>query len=204
MSVTADLSAAVALWDQTGDLTTYVQAIGQMFAEVESYALDTDTVIGWSPLWDVDNAPSNALPWLAMVVGERVPAGSTDTQARALIRAAPNQDRGQPLAVVNAVKQVLTGGKIIGLRERARSDGTADNDALSVFTYTSQTPSVAAVQAALARTVPADINIYYQTLTGPTWTSLETGESWSSLESTYGPTWANVESSTPGYVIYGS
>lgn len=205
MSIADDLAAYVSIWDTTGDFQILARGLGAMFAEVESYAADTDDVVGWQPIWDVDIAPHNALPWLAQVVGERVPSGATDEQARALIRAAPNQDRGTPLSIVNAVKQCLTGTQIVGMKERSRSDGTEDDDALSLFTYLSQTPDQNAVQAALRRTVPADIDVYYQCLTGPTWAALESGisgGSWTTFESTYGPTWDDVESATPGYVLY--
>lgn len=203
MSIANDLATVVAIWDDTGDFQTYARAVGQMFLEVETFAEDTDTVIGWQALWDVDIAPSNALPWLAQTVGERVPSGSTDAQARSLIKAAPNQDRGTPLAIANAVKQCLTGGQTIGFRERYRDDGTQDDDALAVFTYVSETPSQNAVLAALRRTVPADIDIYYQCLSSPTWAALQTGKAtWADFEAAYGPTWAAVEGAQPGYVLF--
>ena len=205
MSVTADLATFVELWDLTGDLATYATAIGQMFAEVESYAADTDTTVGWQALWDVDLAPHNALPWLAMIVGERVQAGSTDAQARALIKAAPNQDRGTPQAIANAVKQLLTGAQTVGMRERTTDAGVPDDDALNIVTWSSQTPNANAVDAALRRSVPADIDVYYQVLSSPTWATIQSGSpTWATIQSTDGPTWADIDSTTSlaGYVVY--
>lgn len=210
MSVADDLAIYLSRWDVTGDLQVYATAIGQMFSEVETYAADTDITIGWQPLWDVDIAPTAALPWLAMVVGESVPQGSTDAQARALIRAAPNQDRGSPDAIATAVKQTLTGGQLVGIKERWRTDTNAeDDDCMSIFTYSSQTPSVGAVQAALRRTVPADIDIFYSVQSGPTWAAVESAAgsgSWSNLYTHFGAgAWTVIEGSVlalPGYAIY--
>lgn len=205
MSIAADLTTYVELWDTTGDFQTYATAIGQMFAEIEQYAEDTDTTVGWSVLWDVDTATHNALPWLAMIVGERVPSGASDSQARALIKAAPNQDRGTPLAIANAIKQLLTGAQTVAMRERKRSDGTADDDALNIVTWATQTPDQNAVLAALRRTVPADIDVYYDVLTSPTWATIQSGSpTWATIQTNDGPTWADIDSSTSlaGYVIY--
>lgn len=204
MTVSTDLAAYVSVWDLTGDYSTFAEAVGQMFAEVEFYTEDTDTTVGWQALWDVDLAPTKGLPWLAMVMGETLPQGISDPAARALIRAAPNQDRGQPLAIANAIKQTLTGGQLVGLRERHRADGTADDDALAIVTWLSQTPSQNAVTAAIRRTVPADINPYYQCLAGETWATVEGGLTWAQIQTTDGPTWHNIETATslPGYVIY--
>lgn len=208
MPVGQDLAAYVSLWDVggSGDFQTFAEAIGVMFAEVEAYAEASSTQVGWQPLWDVDLAPASALPWQCMLAGERAPAGATAAQLRSLIKAAPNQDRGTPTSIVAAVQQCLTGSQIVGFRERSRSDGTYDENAVAVFTYQSQTPDQNQVLAALRRTVPFDINIYYQCLAGPTWAGLETGTggtlTWTELEATYGPAWTNVENALPGFVIY--
>lgn len=208
--IATDLATYVSRWDVTGDLQDYARAVGAMFAEVESYSEDTDTVVGWQPLWDYEIAPHNALPWLAMVMGETAPQGATDDQLRALIAAAPNQDRGTRDAIANAVKQTLDGPRLVGVKERWRSDTEAvDEDAISVFTYEEQTSNPNAVQAALRRTVPADIKVYYSTLTAPNWDALQTDAgsgSWTSLYAHFGAgSWSTIEGNVlalPGYVIY--
>jgi hypothetical protein len=206
MSIAADMAAYVELWDTTGDFQTFATAIGGMFGQVEGFAEDTDTTIGWQQLWDVDLAAGAGLAWLAQFAGERVPTGSTDAQARSLIEAAPNQDRGTPLAIVNAVKQVLTGSQTVGFAERQKPDASEDDDALTVFTYAHETPDPNAVLAALRRTVPGDINLSYSTFAGPTWAALQTAAgngSWTNLYSHYGAgSWATIEGAAPGYIIY--
>lgn len=204
MPIANDLADYVSRWDLTGDFQTYARGIGQMFVEVEGYAEDTDTVVGWQPLWDYTIASHNALVWLAMVYGEVAPQGATDDQLRALIQAAPNAKRGTPNAVAGAIKQTLTGGQLVAIRERHTDAGTADDDAIAIITLSSQTPNQNAVQAAIRRTLPADIEPYYQCLSGATWASLEGGLSWATIESTTGPTWHDVEASVlfPGYDLY--
>ena len=285
MSLADDLAAAVQVWDLTGDLTVFAQALGGMAAEVEQYVLDREIVVAttsgviapgnpvnaistlpttpdpyqlspgkvitlsdptgtkqqdwvvaalaplgstsiqvepdvpnatypagstlsmqvesWQALWDVDVAPTEALPWLAQVVGERIPPGSTDAQMRALINANPNSMRGTLLGVANAVKQVLTGGKRVGIWERHHTDGTPDDNTLAVITFSGDTPNANAVLAALRRTVPADINVEYQIASETLWSQVEQGmSSWTQLENTYGPTWATVATAEAGYVIF--
>ena len=204
MSIANDLADYVSIWDKTGDFQTYARAIGQMFVEVEGYAEDTDTTVGWQALWDVDTAPTGGLPWLAMVMGETLPQGVTDAQARALIRAAPNQDRGSPQAVADAIKQVLTGGQLVGIREGYRGDGTADLDSVAIATWANETPSQNAVLAAIRRTLPFDINPYYTCLTANTWATIQGGRTWANIQTSDGPTWGGIQAHAllAGYDIY--
>lgn len=83
----------------TSDLADYVAAIASMWTEVEQYQADPDTdTVTWGALLDVDIAPMAGLPWLAQCVGERVPVGYTDAQARDWIRNSPEWVRGTPRA----------------------------------------------------------------------------------------------------------
>ncbi len=121
-----------------------------------------------------------------------------DASARGLIRATPNQYRGTPAAIIAAVKACLTGNKRLWFRERFNGS-EEDEDAISVATYASETPSEHAVLAALKRTVPADIAAHYEYLHGATWAALETpAKSWHTLEVDYGPSWAHISGSIPG------
>jgi hypothetical protein len=198
VSVAEDFAAELSIWDLTGDLTDYAEAIGQMYAQVELFAADTETQVGWQPLWDVDLMPAYGLPWLAQTVGERIPVGLAEDAAREQIRKTPNQFRGTPSAIIDAVKAPLTGGKRVWFRERFNGS-ESDEDWIAIATYASETPDERAVLNALRRTVPGDIDVFYEVLTGATWALLETPvTTWGALEVTYGPTWANIAGATPG------
>lgn len=197
MSIAEDLANELSIWDLTGDLSTYGEGLGQMFAEVEFYAADTDTTVGWQPLWDVDLAPYKGLPWLAQTVGERLPVGFEEAAGREQIRKTPNQYRGTLSSIVTKVKLQLTGGKRVWIRERFNGS-EEDEDSIAIATYVHETPDEQAVLNALRETVPADINVHYEVLLGPTWGELETPEkTWAELEADFGPTWANVADIEP-------
>jgi hypothetical protein len=203
MSIADDWLEQLQPW-MTLDLYDFVSAIASMWQEAEQYYLDDpdNGVVGWQPLWDVTIAPSGGLPWLAQVVGERLPSGLTDTAQRQWITLAPVQDRGSPTGIVNAVKRLLTGTQTVQFRERSHLDGTADNDYISILTYAAETPNPAAVRQALRRNVPADIVWEYDVATQATWTSVETGMAdWTQLQTTYGPAWTDVAGATPGFIV---
>src|SRR5215467_11358862 len=53
-------------------LLIYINAIGLMFQEVEDLVRDSPEGPGWSELLDLNRAPTQALPWLAQLVGVRL------------------------------------------------------------------------------------------------------------------------------------
>jgi hypothetical protein len=203
MSIADDWLDQLQPW-LTPDLLDYVGAVASMWEEAEAYYLDVpeDGVVGWGPLWDVTIAPSGGLPWLAQVVGERLPSGLTDAQQRQWISLSPSADRGSPQAIVNAGKRLLTGSQTVQFRERSHLDGQADDDTISVLTYEAETPNPAAVRQALRRSVPADIVWEYDVATGATWSGVQQGMAdWNELHATYGPAWLNVAVATPGFIV---
>ena len=187
----------------TSDLADYVAAIASMWTEVEQYQADPDTdTVTWGALLDVDIAPMAGLPWLAQCVGERVPVGYTDAQARDWIRNSPEWVRGTPQGVWDAVRRVLAPGALMMMRERHKLDGTMDVDWIALITYAAQTPDVVMVRNALRRTVPADIMIDYALADGAIWGAISGSVgSWDEVKATY-PTWADVQGSYPGYVTW--
>jgi hypothetical protein len=188
----------------TVDLFDYTNAIANMWAQCDVYLEDPDNdIVAWQALFDVDLAPFNGLPWLAQCVGERIPVGFNDAQARDWIKTSPKWSRGTPQGIVDAVKRVLTGAQVVQFAERMKLDGTYDDDTIAVMTYASQTPDPNLVRNALRQNVPADIVWQYQETAHATWALVEAGmSSWTQLESTYGPTWANVSGSTPGFNVW--
>ena len=187
----------------TDDLGDYVAAISTMWTEVEQYQADpANDIVNWQALFDIDIAPFAGLPWLAQCVGERIPVGYDDTQARDWIRNSPKWIRGTPQGIFNAVKRVLAPGAVLLMNERHKLDGTYDVDWLALITYASQTPDVALVEQALRRNVPADIMIDYDLAAGATWGVVAgSAASWSEVLATY-PTWTDVQGAFPGYVVW--
>src|SRR3954454_24409339 len=108
MSLADDLNEAMAAW-QTPDLTEYNNALGEMFAQVEQLG-------NWEIVFDVDNCPDYALPYLAQFVGVRLIQGSSVASQRQQIRRPTRQDRGTVYAVREAVMALLTGRKSVVVR----------------------------------------------------------------------------------------
>jgi hypothetical protein len=189
----------------TSDLTAYAAAVASMWGELEPF-IDDDAVndiVGWQALFDVDLCPLIALPWLAQCVGERLPVGIDADTARAWIKLNPRWMRGTEQAIVNAVKRCLTGPATVQFGTRMHLDGIEDVDCIAVLTYTTQTPDPVAVQRALRDNVPADIIWEYAAVDGATWALVQAGmDSWTELQTTYGPKWSNIAGSTPGFNVW--
>lgn len=202
-----DAVDAVAPW-WTLDLETYVRSVMTIFAETELFAsdmLDADgnlTFAGWSILLDPDRIPAYGLPYLAQWVGERLPLGLAEADARQWIKDAPNQWRATPYSVARAAQRQLTGSKLVMIRERSHLDLTPDSDYIAVQTFTANTPNPAAVLMELRKVIPADIVLDFQTVAGATWADVAIGFStWAALSSSYS-TWADVQGITAGFVAW--
>lgn len=178
----------------TADLETYLRAIGEMFTDVELYAMAEEDDQGWVILFDPDQAPAAALPYLAQYVGERLPVGLDEPHQREWIKDAPNQRRGTPLSIFQAAQRKLTGERVVAMRER---DG-GDPEKLTIVTYTAQTPDPAGTLADLRDVVPYDIDLTYSVLDGQDWGGVNTTyATWAAVDATYA-TWADVAADLTG------
>lgn len=197
MSIADDFVAAHAPW-QTEDLDTYNRVIGEMFAEVELYAFDTDDAEGWEILFDPDLCPVKALPYLAQIVGERLPIGASEAEWRAQIKDRPNQRRGSVPSIVATAKRTLTGTRLVAIRER-----DPDADHLIVRTLSEQTPDPAIVRRdLLGKTMPADIVLDYDVFTGASWADVAAAYASWTLVAAANVTWADVGNSLVGFTIH--
>lgn len=164
-----DLKDALAVW-LTADFEVFLEAIGEMFVEVEMLVGDFSEDGGYPTLLDVDLARTQDLPWLAQIVGERLPVGITDPAAREWIKDHPKQRRGTERSIFLAAQRTLTGTRLVSLRTRTKLDGSPDVDYITVRTITSQTPDPTVVYKDLRKNVvPADIVLDYTTIVGETW-----------------------------------
>jgi hypothetical protein len=164
-SVTADVYDELASFveddESYGWASLYlVDAVAHLLQPVEDLVRDTDAGPGWSGALDPARAPEGGLDWLAQVAGLRVPAAWSTTAKRGQI-AHPGPLVGQPLAMVNAAKQYLTGNRTVLMFER---DGGPF--LLTVATRTSETPDAAAVEQALRAQKPAGLLLTYVVVSG--------------------------------------
>jgi hypothetical protein len=146
-------------------------AIGVDFQLVEDWVRDTPDGPGWSLLLDVTRCPSEALAWLAQLVGVRLLPGASDDDNRARIVSTDGFKRGTPDAIVGAARATLTGRQTVHLVERDHDPADTPDFAyyLTVQTYVDQTPSPTATRNAILAQKPAGIVLNYVTLTGQTY-----------------------------------
>jgi hypothetical protein len=196
MSVAEDLVAALYPWtEQSPDLADLATAIGSMWNHVELYSADqSDGTPGWCILFDPATCPTEALPFLAQLVGEKLKAGLDDADSRAWINDKPNSRRGSPFAIGSAAQRTLTGAKTVMLYESTLPSGGADamNDNLVVYTLANETPNQNQVFQDLLTVVPADMVVTLVVLAGATWGSVDSSYgTWAAVKAA-NATWANV------------
>jgi hypothetical protein len=186
----------------TPDLEDYANAIGSMFESVDELVQMLGEDDGWGPLLDPDRCPTQALPYLAMYVGERLPTGLTLEMQREWILDHPNQQRGTLLSIVRAAQRSLTGSRAVSIVERSGGAVTHPEDFLQVRTYLSQTPYPNQVLADLYTVVPVDIQLDYATVSGQTWAALKAAKpTWDNVKSSYA-SWTEVQTATPGTTVW--
>lgn len=166
-------------------------AIGSMFQLVDDLVRDSPEGPGWSLLLDLDRCPAAALPWLAQLVGARVPVGLSEAEQREWIASTDGFRRGTRDALIGAARATLTGAQAVIFRER---DG--DAYVLTVATYVAQTPDPAATERALVAQKPGGILMHYRTMIGQDWQLVkETSATWQDVASSYA-TWGDVLAKT--------
>jgi hypothetical protein len=151
----------------TDDLSTYLDGIAAMFAEVELLAReDDDGNPPWSQIMDIDLAASTfALLWLAQLAGVRVPIGMEIEDMRDFIRLAESRRRGTPAYMAEVAQRYLTGTKTVAMIERIGDEAYR----IRVVTRASETPDPAIVEAALRSVKPASLVLEYAAVDGTTW-----------------------------------
>ena len=172
MSVLDDLRYSLAPIS-TPDLDEYLQAIAAMYGQVEQYSLDGvdengDELPGYGIVFDVALCPAEALPYLAMFVGETLPTTASDADARARIVGQPTRRRGTPAGITAAARDTLTGTRSVFFEERS-ADACPTDPAygLLIRTNASETPDPAATEAAIRSNIPGGIVLLYITSDSP-------------------------------------
>jgi len=162
-------------------LLYYLDAIGQMFDEIEGLARDTDDAVGWSKLLDPVNTPAKALPWLAQFVGVELAPTLSEADKRNYIKEAVNWKRGTVAAIINTTQFFLTGSKTVRLDERDSSP----------YHYTitinpAEVTNLSLVQAALNAQKPAGLQFTLNLTTTRTYFQVKTDNAtYSAAKSAY-------------------
>lgn len=133
--------------DQENDyaLLTLCDAIGTMAEELELLTrADDEGRDPWSIIMDADRAPGYMLPYIGQFVGQTIPVGTPEDEARELIRSPSNQERGTVSKMVHDLKATLTGRKYVRVIERDGSPWI-----ISFYVRTSECPDPTASLAAL-------------------------------------------------------
>jgi P2-related tail formation protein len=130
------------------------------FVQVASLIDPADPYAPWEPLFNVEICPAEFLPWLAQVVGVRLPDGLTEEQARSFIKDLSFEEIGTPRALMAAVRSVLVPSNppapaTVWFRER---DG-GDAYYIEIVTLIDETPDPAALDRVIASQLPAAIVI---------------------------------------------
>jgi hypothetical protein len=144
-------------------------ALATMLDPVVSVVSDgQDGVLpGWAPAFDPVGNPA-WLDWMGQFVGVSRPSGMNDAGMASLVQHPTGFNRGSVAAMTTAVQATLTGTKTVLINTRV---GAAPF-AMTVATFTSETPNAQATLLALQSQMPAWMQFTYSTVTGGSYATL--------------------------------
>jgi len=171
------------------------EAIAQPAIQLQE-AFDPVDAASFETILDPTRCPDWALPWLAQLVGLRLPTSITVDEQRAFIVALASQNRGTPAALAAAAGLYLTGSKTVYFRER---DPDSDDPpyTIEVVTLDDETPDPDAVLAALMAQKPGGIVLTFRQVEGQDWQQVVTDyDTWDDVVATYS-TWDRLVEREP-------
>lgn len=182
-------------------LLLFAAACAYPLEQLDGYVRDEPTLglPGWGVLFDVDNAPEEALAYLAQFVGVTLRRGENTDQSRARVRAVGGFKRGTIGAMREAAQLHLTGTKTVGIRERYDPNNPTADSAyhMEVTVITSEAADLARVEAAVRAQKPAGIVLHFRDIDGQDWETLAANyATWADVAAAY-DTWADVADDTP-------
>lgn len=155
--------------DLSGQLLQFLAAIGYDIDSVAAMVGEGDHgQRTWTAVFDLDRAPSAALPWLAQFVGATVTPAMSDADVRAAIRTPDGFAVGTVAAIRSAIERTLTGTKRVIIHER-----TPDEGHLYVRTILSETPDPVATETALRGQKPWHLVLDYDAADGLTYIDVD-------------------------------
>lgn len=135
---------------------------------------------GWAIVFDADNCPAYALPYLAQFVGVQIVPEMSEEQIRAEIRQPTGWRRGQPESLQIATRRTLTGeDPLVIIHPRTPEVGVT-----YIRTLLSQTPDPIRTERVLRAVLPAWEVLEYEAIEGVTWADVTASTKWE--------TWANL------------
>lgn len=162
------------------------ETMAQPFLQVAELIDPPDPLPPWAPLFSVDLCPTWALPWLAQLVGVRLPVGLSETDQRTFIRSVSGNATGTVASIAAAVNSTLVSSSppdppTVFIRER---DGSAYR--LEIVTQTSETPDPANTLRVVQAVVPAGIVVSVTQVVGWDYQQLRTeGGTYAQLKTKY-------------------
>ncbi len=146
----------------------------------------------WAILWDVDECPAWALPYLSMFPGVVLQPGMTEEQQRNEIREPTGWRRGQTQAIKIAGQRTLTGTKRVIIRPRTPGPGEH-----YVRTLASETPDEERTRRELRAALPPWEVLDYEAISGVDWEDIEASYAdWDTVAATF-TDWDDLEDTLP-------
>ena len=115
----------------TTDLARYLRAIAAMFEPVLELAEEGgyDGIAGYVPpygrVFNPQTTPQDAIAYLSQYVGQPIPAGASEAEARALLLNPAGMERGTLKVLESAIKRVM-GTAPFTIQERTAEGGGAE------------------------------------------------------------------------------
>lgn len=168
-------------------LTNIVGACSQAFQQLDTLANNDGSQPPWAYLLDIDNLPDEGVAWFGQFVGTIVNPNLTVAQQRQQIRDRLGWQRGTTIAMLSAVKVLLTGTQTVDIVERDTSPYH-----FNIATYSDETPDQNVVLLAIEANKPAGLQFLYSIIGG----SPSTADTYENLfldEATYATTYIDYQ-----------
>lgn len=173
-------------------ISSVVDTASEVERTIQRLDYDLDGGNTTSDLVDPRTADARWLPWLGQLVGARITPNLSEAEARdAVLYASAGFRAGTKQAVADAAKTELTGAKAARVYDHSTDTagglGTATQWDVLIVTRPSETPSIAAVIAAVERrnAKPAGVVLHYATYEA----------SWAAIHANL-PTWGHWRGKT--------
>jgi hypothetical protein len=163
--------------DQDFALRKFCEALCTPMQPAYDLVREREDSVGWGIVFDADNCPAYALPYLAQYVGVQITPEMSEEQIRNEIREPTGWKRGQPESLRVATRRTLEGeNPLVIIHTRTPSVGTT-----YIRTLLSQTPDPVRTEAVIRAVLPAWEWLDYEAITGPTFADAAASTDWSNF-----------------------